>query len=271
MIDDEIAYIALHIGNALETQRAYESRISVILNCPTYYNINQELNQKLIERFHNDIIISDVTTSKAQLDKCTTADLILSTVPISYNKNTPSIIINPFFTTVDASIIERAISQIKEEKKKQLFLKEIHRILLPEFYEHLTKPMTKEETLHYMCSKLYAAGFSNENFEEAILERERLSSTAFVNFAIPHTMKMSANRSCIYILINDEPINWDDNQVHLVVMLCFSASDRQVFNTIFESLSVSLLNRSMINDIQMTKGFEEFIDIVSRYSDKENG
>lgn len=271
MIDDEIAYIALHIGNALETQRAYESRITVILNCPTYYNINQELNQNLLERFHNDIIISDVTTTKAQLDKCTTADLILSTVPINFSKKTPSIIINPFLTTVDASLIEHAISQIKEEKKKQLFLKAIHKILLPEFYEHLAKSMSKEETIHYMCSKLYASGFSNENFEDAILERERLSSTAFVNFAIPHTMKMSANKSCIYILINDEAIDWDDNQVHLVVMLCFSASDRQVFNTIFESLSVSLLNRSMIHDIQIAQGFEEFIDIISKYSNKENG
>ncbi len=269
MIDDEIAYIALHIGNALETQHAFESRITVILNCPTYYNINQELHQKLMERFHNEIIISDVTTAELQLENYPAADLILSTVPLNYNKKTPSIIINPFMTAADAAIIERTISQIKAGKKQQFFFKEIRKILLPEFYEHLAKPMSKEETIHYMCSRLYAAGFSNENFEDAILERERLSSTAFINFAIPHTMKMHENKSCMYILINDEPIEWDDNSVQLVIMLCFSASDRHIFNTIFESLSVSLLNRGMIHDIQNTQNYEDFIHIISKYNSEE--
>lgn len=266
MIDDEIAYIALHIGNALETQQAYESRIKIILNCPTYYNINQELYQKLAERFHNDIIISDITTSSSQLEKCNTADLILSTVPIKYSKKTPSIIINPFLTAMDASIVERAISQIKEEKKKQFFLKELRKVLYKEFYEHLAKPMSKGEAIHYMCSKLHALGFACEYFEEAILERESLSSTAFFNFAIPHTMKMSANKSCIYIMINDEPIDWDDNPIHVVVMLCFSPSDRPVFYNIFETLSVFLLNKKIIQDIQLTQNLEELIDVVSRYN-----
>lgn len=270
MIDDEIAYIALHIGNALETQHAYESRITVILNCPTYYNINLELHQKLMERFHNEIIISDVTTAEMQLDHYPAADLILSTVPLNLSRKTPSIIINPFMAAADGAIIERAISQIKAEKKHQLFFKEIRKIILPEFYEHLARPMSKEETIHYMCSKLYKAGFSNENFEAAILERERLSSTAFINFAIPHTMKMCENKSCMYILINDEPVEWDDNSVHLVIMLCFSAGDRQIFNTIFEALSVSLLNRSMIHDIQQTRSYEDFIHIISKYNSRES-
>lgn len=270
MIDDEIAYIALHIGNALETQRAYETRITVVLNCPTYYNINQELHHKLMDRFQNDLIISDITTNEIQLEQYPATDLILSTVPINCNQNTPNIIINPFLTTADAAIIERAISQIKEEKKRQLFLKEIRKILLPEFYEHLNRFMTKEETIHYMCTKLYASGFSNEDFENAILERERLSSTAFVNFAIPHTMKMHENRSCMYILINDEPVEWDESSVNLIIMLCFCASDRPIFNTIFESLSVSLLNRTMIHEIQQTKSFEEFIGILSKYNSQDN-
>ncbi|MEY8356348.1 PRD domain-containing protein [Lachnospiraceae bacterium 54-53] len=270
MIDDEIAYIALHIGNALETQHAYESRITVVLNCPTYYNINLELHQKLMERFHNEIIISDVTTTEMQLDHYPAADLILSTVPLNCTQKTPSIIINPFMTAADAAIIERAISQIRAEKKQQFFFKEMRKIILPEFYEHLAKPMSKGETIHHMCARLYEAGFSNEKFEDAILERERLSSTGFINFAIPHTMKMQENRSCMYILIIDEPMEWDDNSVHLVIMLCFSAGDRQIFNTIFESLSVSLLNRSMIHDIQMTQNYEDFLHIISKYNSRES-
>lgn len=262
--DDEIAYIAFHIGNTIEMQRAYESRISVILNCPTYYNMNHDLFNRLTERFGNDIIIVDVTVSETQLDRYTNIDLILTTVPLKHNPpEIPSIQIQPFLTMADASIVERSIARIKEEKKQANFIGEIRSILLPEFYEHLNQPMTRRETIHYMCSRLHEAGFATDEYEAAVFEREQLSSTAFTNFAIPHTVNMRENKSCMYILINDEPIKWDDNDVYLVIMLCFSAADRQIFYTVFEPLSFSLLNRAVIQKILQTHSYEEFIQIIS--------
>lgn len=261
--DDEITYIAFHIGNAIEMQRAYESRISVILNCPTYYNMNHDLHERLMERFGNDIIIVDIIISESYLLRYSDIDLILSTVPLKHNLEIPGIQIQPFLTMVDARIVERAISKIKEEKKQTHFLQETKKILLPDFYEHLCQPMTKRETIHYMCTRLYEAGFSTSDFEAAILEREQLSSTAFTNFSIPHTINMGELKSCMYILINDQAIPWDENEVHLVIMLCFSASDRQIFYTVFESLSISLLNRAVIQKILLTNSYEEFIKIIS--------
>jgi lichenan operon transcriptional antiterminator len=261
--DDEITYIAFHIGNAIEMQRAFESRISVILNCPTYYNMNHDLHERLMERFGNDIIIVDVTISESYLLRYPDIDLVLSTVPLKHNLEIPSIQIQPFLTMVDARIVERSISTIKEDKKHSHFLQETQKILLPEFYEHLCQPMTKWETIHYMCGRLYEAGFSTSNFEAAILEREQLSSTAFTNFSIPHTVNMKELKSCMYILINDQAIPWDESEVHLVIMLCISAADRQIFYTVFEPLSISLLNRAVIQRILLTNSYKEFIQIIS--------
>ena len=39
IIDDEIAYIAFHIGNFLEEQQAARSHIRIVLNCPAYYDM----------------------------------------------------------------------------------------------------------------------------------------------------------------------------------------------------------------------------------------
>lgn len=263
LIDDEIAYIAFHIGNAIEMQMAYDSRISVILNCPTYYNMKHDLSERLNERFGKDIIIENITLSESQLSQYEHADLVLSTVPLKPGSCSSSIQIHPFLTMADASIIEKALLRIKEEKRKTYFFREIRKIILPEFCEHLNHPMTKTETLQYMCRRLFDAGFATAGFEKAVFERERLSSTVFTDFAIPHAMTMQENRSCMYILVNDYPIQWDENEVRLVIMLCFNAMDRQVFYTVFEPLSNYLLQHSVIQQILKTHSYEDIIEIIT--------
>lgn len=40
--EDEIAYIALHLGGALETQKELANRVPAVLYCPSYYNNGQQ-------------------------------------------------------------------------------------------------------------------------------------------------------------------------------------------------------------------------------------
>lgn len=263
IIDDEIAYIAFHIGNYLEEQQAGKSHIKVILNCPAYYDMSVTLKQKLMERFSNDIIISNITSNETQLlESLPDADLVLSTIPLSGTCKTSCITINPFLTSADAGIIERTIAQLKEEKKINTFYEELDTLLIPDFFEHIDRPMSKLETIHYMCDKLYHGGYCDDSFEQRILERENLSSTVIQNFAIPHTMKMQETRSCMYVLINDTPIDWEACPIQLVIMLCFSPADRQLFNTIFDPLAITLLNRSTVRELLSVKTPEEFLKIL---------
>lgn len=265
IIDDEIAYIAFHIGNFLEEQQAARSHIRIVLNCPAYYDMRTTLKQKLMERFRSDILITNITSNEQQLaESLAEADLILSTIPLKGAVGMPNITINPFLTSADAGIIERTITQLKETKKINTFYQELHKLLFPQFVEHINKPLSKEETIHYMCRKLYENGFCPEDFEQRILEREALSSTVIQNFAIPHTVKMQEINSCMYILINDTPIDWDSSQIQLVIMLCFSPADRQLFNTIFDPLAITLLNRSTVRELLNIRTPEEFLNVLIR-------
>ena len=167
-------------------------------------------------------------------------------------------------TSADAGIIERTITQLKEAKKINTFYQELHKLLFPQFVEHIDRPLTKEEAIHYMCNKLYKNGYCQEDFEKRILEREALSSTVIQNFAIPHTVKMQEANSCMYILINDTPIDWDSSPIQLIIMLCFSPADRQLFNTIFDPLAITLLNRSTVREILTVRTPEDFLDVLAR-------
>lgn len=223
------------------------------------------LKQKLMERFRSDILITNITSNEQQLaESLAEADLILSTIPLKGAVGMPNITINPFLTSADAGIIERTITQLKETKKINTFYQELRKLLFPQFVEHINKPLSKEETIHYMCRKLYENGFCPEDFEQRILEREALSSTVIQNFAIPHTVKMQEINSCMYILINDTPIDWDSSQIQLVIMLCFSPADRQLFNTIFDPLAITLLNRSTVRELLNIRTPEEFLNVLIR-------
>lgn len=263
IIDDEIAYIAFHIGNYLEEQQASRSHIRIVLNCPTYYDMSTTLKQKLMERFHDDIIISNITSNELQLsESLADADLILSTIPLQGAIGVPSIAINPFLTSTDAGIIERTIGQLKETKKINTFYQELRKLLVPQFVEHINKPLSREEAIHYMCNKLFENGYCQEDFEKRILERESLSSTVIQNFAIPHTVKMQEINSCMYILINDVPMEWGETSIQLIIMLCFSPADRQLFNTIFDPLAITLLNRSTVKELLTISTPDEFLNVL---------
>ena len=57
-----------------------------------------------------------------------------------------------------------------------------------------------------MVKKLVKLDYVDTHFKDEVLEREKMSSTAFGNFAIPHAMKMHANKTGINILISENPI-----------------------------------------------------------------
>lgn len=84
---------------------------------------------------------------------------------------------------------------------------------------------TMDETVALLCKKSCESGYvsCNNEFHDAILEREELISTGIgVGIAIPHAKLPSIDDFFIYVLINEEGINWnslDGKPVKLVFFL----------------------------------------------------
>lgn len=91
-----------------------------------------------------------------------------------------------------------------------------------------------------MVKKLVKLDYVDTHFKDKVLEREKMSSTAFGNFAIPHAMKMHANKTGINILISENPISWNEHPVNLVIMMCFNKNERYIFNEIYDPITMIL-------------------------------
>lgn len=260
--DDEIAYIAFHLGSALEAQKNLNSKITAILYCPTYYDTNTKLAEQLDAHFSSNLLITNILTDESLFDTTSNADLVISTVPMNDKPNTSTMQISIFLTEKDRNRITKKIEIIKKEKKQKAFRLHLEQFILPSLFEIRNDFKTQQEVIHYMADKFNKLDYVDEQFEEELYSREKMSSTAFHDFAIPHVMKMQANKTGINVLISHNPIQWGNNQIRLVLMLCFNKNERYLFNEIFEPLTMILSEKENVEKIVQTNNYKEFINLM---------
>ena len=260
--DDEIAYIAFHIGGALELQSTLTNKLSAVIFCPGYYNLNSKLSDSITKRFSDVLVISAILTQEEELDKVT-CDLIISTMKSDQKISTPFVEISPIIKEADLEQIKNKVSEIRINKKRSTFREHLSYLIKEELFEVCDKPFSKEETIHQMAEQLKRLGYVGDVFESDVLERDAISSVAFDEFAIPHAKKMHEKKTGMNVRICKTPVDWDENKVKLVMMLCFNRNERYLFNELFEPISMILIDPDNFNDVIKAESAEEFIEILS--------
>ena len=260
--DDEIAYIAFHLGGALELQSTLTNKITAIIYCPGYYNLNSRLSDAISSKTSDYLVISAIVTEKEELEKAN-CDLIISTMQPDVKLNVPVIIVSPIITPKDIKNIMIRISEIRSEKKKKDFRIKLSTLITEDLFILQKDPLSKEECIHLMAENLKKHGYVGDSFESEIIERDSVSSVAFENFAIPHAMKMHEKKTGISVMIADEPVQWDDVKAELIMMLCFNINERYLFNELFEPISMILIEPDNMAKVLQARSSEEFVQILS--------
>ncbi|MFQ9889476.1 MAG: PTS sugar transporter subunit IIA [Streptococcus sp.] len=61
-------------------------------------------------------------------------------------------------------------------------------------------------------------GLATQSHKEDVFRREAVSATFVNGFAVPHSIEVSANESCISTLILDKPVIWGGFEVKLIIL-----------------------------------------------------
>lgn len=261
--DDEIAYIAFHLGSTLEAQKNLSEKVTAVLYFPSYYNTNVKLTDTINRHFSSELLITNILTTERDLGNVAKNDFVLSTVPLNSVIELPLLQISPFFTEKDIDKVRKLLAEIKAEKRRKQFREYLEYLIIPEFFEKRNDLAHSGDVIHYMAGNMSRLGYVDEDFENEIYDREQLSSTAFQDFAIPHAMKMHAHKTGLSVLISDSPIEWDAKQVHIVMMLCFNREERFIFNEVFEPLTMVLSSRENIRKLTQAETYQEFIELLT--------
>ena len=264
--EDEIAYIALHVGVLMEEIKATKEKVNAIIVCPNYYSLGTKIQKRLSGIFSDTLFFSNVVTNLDENTPLDNVDLILTTEKLDSSITIPHYVMNTFSNEKDIRHIFSLIDTIKSNKIKNI----IRNKIMYFFHEDLffvDQPFQNDhDAIEKLCDVMLEKGYVDENYKQEIYEHEKISPSSYGNVAIPHPLGNKAKSSVIAVSLNPKPITWGINQVHLVFMLSLKEEDRDYFSDIFEFITKILNDETSANRLIQAKNYDDFINtLVSLY------
>jgi lichenan operon transcriptional antiterminator len=267
--DDEIAYIALHIGSHLERRATHGERLTCVLVSPGYHDIAELLERRILPALGDDVVIDRVLT-RTDVDPADLhADLVISTVPWDV-RPANVVIVQPLPTDADLDAVRGAITRIRRQHRRRAITDELLRYFDDALFFRDLEERDAESVIRVLGDRMRERGIIDDDYLAGVLDRERISSTAFTEWlAVPHALTMSAKRTAIAIALYENPIPWGDATVQVVALVAFSAKDRASFQTVFEQFVEVFSDRQDVQRLlRAAQDFPSFIDELVRLIDE---
>lgn len=259
--EDEVGFLALHIGAEIERQKTNVSKIQCVLLCPDYMQMTATLYNQLLINFGNQINIIKTASYESEFDGLE-YDLLLTTVKLSRYHNHPSCTIPPFSGQLNVSVILDMLDKFRTSQKNYILKKNFHYFFSDELFYANADATTRDDVIHMLTEKMQELDYVHPDFEEKVLIREKAASTAFVNIAVPHSMEMEALKTCVGVAISRKGIVWDNHIVHVVLLVAINKADKQTFRELYEALVMLFSDEQVIELTRECNSFAKFEELV---------
>lgn len=261
--EDEIAYLAIHIGAEIEKKNSLKGKITAVFIYANYYNIHIHAYEKIKKTFNDDLEIINMIPINQFYPKKIKSDIIISCIPITSDEHM-TITINAFINDEDIQNIKSTIDKIKIREKKKNIDKHLRDFFSPKLFKKDFYLDNEFEIIKYLTKEVIDLRYAEPDFYEEVIHREKMSSTAFGNLvAVPHSVKQNSNKSFISIIIDEKPIKWGEHFVNVVVLIGISVNDRPAFREVFDVLIEILSEPHNIQKLIKCKDFNEFSATIS--------
>ncbi|MGY3779464.1 BglG family transcription antiterminator [Isobaculum melis] len=258
---DEIGYVALHLGGAFSKENQKYHKLVCALLVPDVRSLAHNLKKKIETQFSDNIFIESVYATHSDAKELANFDLVISTIPLlAVDSSLPVVQISPFFSIEDQKKIYFSIDDIKLRKTYAAFKENLSIVTDEKYFMRNTVLKNRDEVIEVVADILENEGIVEKDFKGNMIAREEMSSTAFHNCAIPHTFKMTALKSKLYMIISEKPIQWGKNHgVNFVFLFAINEKDKQLFYNIFEILSLIFSDKNHVLQAIKLKKFDDFI------------
>lgn len=261
--EDEISYVALHIGSHLERQAQAKNRVTATIVSPSYYDLHIVMRESIEKILGAEITIESVITRTDVRPGDITTDIVISTIPLDFALDT-IVQVQPFLSESDIDAVRRATSRARRSRRRVVIRERLLEYFRADTFFRNVEFGGPESAIRTLGESLKSLGIVNDAYIESAIEREQMSSTVFVDgLAVPHAMSMTAERPTIALAVNETATPWGDQRVHVVAFIAFAASGRDEFQTVFEQFVDVFSSRSnMAEVIKNASTFEGFIDTL---------
>jgi Transcriptional antiterminator len=256
--EDEITYLAFHLGSYFEYSKENENKIKVVLVCPSYYGMQLDFADRILNYFREDIVIETLITDPEYLIHQYYQDLILSVIDLPISSR--YLKVTPFISEADRELIQLELKSLHIKKQEQNLKKVLEQYFSPELFLKNMYFKNEFDMIEQMGTILLEQKRIDIDFIEQVKRREKMSSTVFGNgLAMPHSMEMSAKKTSVFIVVNDKKLKWGEEYVQVIALIAMNSEERQDFKKIFNSLIEVLSKKENINYLTESTDYDNFI------------
>ncbi|MCD5028149.1 PRD domain-containing protein [Enterococcus asini] len=257
--EDEISFIALHIGAYLESKKESGPKLRVFVDINNYHDFEQMNIQNIRNRLGEDIEIINVNGHKFDIQE---NDVYLTSNREKATEIAGAVYVHPILTRKDLDKLQkRVVAKMKSNWRNQMFLL-MDRFVIEDLYFNQFDPTnsTPESIRKKMFNKMLSEKYVGTNFFETVEKRELLSPTSFPSkIAVPHSVKQNAKKSAISIMTLQEPLHWDNYSVNMIALVAISQGEAKEFNDFFETFIEIVSDPINVQQLATTESFSEFI------------
>lgn len=262
--ENEISFIALHIGSAYERANL-RKKYKCILICPHNKMITDLCVQKIVNRFSERMEIIKCMSYFEEADILKNKpDFILTTQPLTHTLEIMTAEVSMFFDYKDEAVVFQILNRLDQIRYKNNFQFFILNLIREEFFTVNMVEEQPEKIISAMCDNLYSRGYVTEGFKESVLKRETLSSTSFFHgFAIPHNMSNQYTiHSAISAAILKRPVKWGQYDVRLVLLLAITEENRNLLKIFFDWLNGVVSDSEKFTKLLEVQDYKDFVSTL---------
>jgi lichenan operon transcriptional antiterminator len=264
--EDEISYIALHLGVLIEKNNNIKNKLKVILLNPRYFSNSMELVERLTRIFEDNLFVAGVVSLEDELEDYSGYDLIITTTPLAGFIDTAFVQISRNLNNNDVSAIHGRITDILKTRIKIKVEAKLKHIFREELFYVDRGFKDQNDAISVMADDLAERGYVDANFKEKLFYREKVSSSAYSNIAMPHPLEACAFTSVVGVSLHPNGIAWNNARVNIVFLLAINTRDRFFFKDIFDFITEIISDNHNLKIILEAKTFNKFIETLVSFA-----
>lgn len=252
--EDEIAYIAIHIGTYMERISNRYDKIKCLIVCTTGLATSKLVKQKILNMFSSKITIVDsIELYEIQEYPKDEYDLIISTIPLDKSLDKPYVYIE---NILNESEYIKIIEFIENRNNKVYLTKE---------NIHLNLELNNKESLiKYISDDLIKKGLVSDNFYSSIINREKIASSYIGNLvAIPHPLEKVSDETFWVLTTLNENIEWNGNQTRLIIFLIINKDEKYNLDSMYNKLLKIVEKPNIVNEILAETNTENVYRLIN--------
>ena len=255
ILDDEIAYVALHFVNYIdENSPQKKKRMLIISSLRRSETIL--LQNNILRNFPSIKEVKIIPKNSLSTTNVNNYNVICTTENDIFINNNKIQKISYFLNDADIKKIELLLDGFNGPK-------DILDCFSEDLFYYGDAP-SKNAVIKWLYEMAYKQGLADEKLYHSIMNHENVTSTYFGNYlAIPHPEIFLSETSFISVAILPKPILWDDEYVDIVFLVSIQKNNPNAFK-LWSYLSFLISNNTTLEEIKKEPTFQNLSKVISK-------